>query len=199
MPTLPGQRAQFTWALNQYNATEEPTEKAKYAERMAKYIDEAPRNSFSVEQVTQGQSYPADEVARYIGQPAIGASDSDISEEQAVQRLANAVDTSMAIREGEGTGTVYAYGYACTPDRLKVGMTNGDAVQRIAAQISTSTPDRPVLLLEIKTNTCRALERAVHGVLETRAQKIVGGGAEWFRTNRDEVLAIYRFIQNGSA
>ena len=120
--------------------------------------------------------------------------DADISEEQATQRLANAVDTSQTIREGEGTGTVYAYSYACTPDRLKVGMTDGDAVQRIAAQIGTSTPDRPLLLLEIKTNTCRALERAIHGVLETRTQKIIGGGAEWFKTNRDEVLAIYKFI-----
>jgi hypothetical protein len=195
MATLAGQRAQFTWALNQYNATDDPVVSAKYAERMAKYIDAAPRNGFTVEQVTQGQSYPADEVARYLGQPAIGAGDPDISEEQAVQRLANAVDTSQVIREGEGTGVVYAYSYACTPDRLKVGMTDGDTVQRIAAQIGTSTPDRPVLLLEIRTNTCRALERAIHGVLETRAQKIVGGGAEWFKTSRDEVLAIYKFIQ----
>lgn len=195
MATLAGQRAQFTWALNQYNATDDPAVSAKYAERMAKYIDAAPRNGFTVEQVTQGQSYPAGEVARYLGQPAIGAGDPDISEEQAVQRLANAVDTSQVIREGEGTGVVYAYSYACTPDRLKVGMTDGDTVQRIAAQIGTSTPDRPVLLLEIRTNSCRALERAIHGVLETRAQKIVGGGAEWFKTSRDEVLAIYKFIQ----
>jgi hypothetical protein len=115
MATLAGQRAQFTWALNQYNATDDPVVSAKYAERMAKYIDAAPRNGFTVEQVTQGQSYPADEVARYLGQPAIGAGDPDISEEQAVQRLANAVDTSQVIREGEGTGVVYAYSYDCTP------------------------------------------------------------------------------------
>jgi hypothetical protein len=195
MATLAGQRAQFTWALNQYNATDDPAVKAKYAERMAKYIDAAPANGFSVEQVTQGQSYPADEVDRYRGQPAVGAGDPDISEEQAVQRLASTVDTSQAIREGEGTGAVYAYSYACTPDRLKIGMTDGDTVQRIAAQIGTSTPDRPMLLLEIRTNTCRALERAIHGVLETRAQKVVGGGAEWFRATREDVLAIYRFIR----
>ena len=198
MATLAGQRAQFTWSLNQYNATEDPAVKAKYAARMAKYIAAAPANGFTVEQVTQGQSYPADEVARYHSQPSLGGEDPDISEEQAVQRLASAVDTSQAIRVGEGTGAVYAYSYACTLDRLKVGMTDGDTVQRIAAQIGTSTPDRPVLLLEIRTDTCRALERAIHGILETRAQKIAGGGAEWFKTTRDEVLAIYRFIRQAS-
>lgn len=199
MATLPGQRAQFTWALNQYNATDDPIVKSEYAERMAKYIRDAPLNGFTVEQVTQGQSYPADEVARYLGQQTIVNEEADISEDQAAQRLANAVDTSETLREGEGAGTVYAYSYACTPDRLKVGMTEGDVVQRVAAQIGTSTPDRPLLLLEIRTADCRALERAIHGVLEARARKIVGGGAEWFRTNRDEVLTIYRFIHNGHA
>ena len=126
MPTLPGQRAQFTWALNQYNATEDQIVQAKFAERMAKYSNDAPRNGFTVEQVTQSQSYPADEVARYLGQPASIIDDADISEEQATQRLANTVDTSQTIREGEGTGTVYAYSYACTPDRLKVGMTDAE-------------------------------------------------------------------------
>jgi hypothetical protein len=34
--------------------------------------------------------------------------------------------------------------------------------------------------------------------LETRGRKISGAGAEWFKTGRDEVLAIYQFIkQNG--
>jgi len=69
-----------------------------------------------------------------------------------------------------------------------------DAVQRIAAQIGTSTPDKPVLLIEIRTNQCRALERAIQATLEARDCKISGGGAEWFKTSRDEVVAIYRFI-----
>jgi hypothetical protein len=45
-------------------------------------------------------------------------------------------------------------------DRLKVGFTEANTVQRIAVQISTSTPDKPVLLIEIRTDQCRALERA---------------------------------------
>jgi hypothetical protein len=58
MATLAGQRAQFTWALNQYNLKEEPDERAKFARRMAKYIASAPANGFAVEQVTQGQAIP---------------------------------------------------------------------------------------------------------------------------------------------
>jgi T5orf172 domain len=93
-----------------------------------------------------------------------------------------------------GAGIVYAYGYRCCEDRLKVGFTEGNTVQRIAAQIGTSTPDKPVLLIEIKTDQCRALERAILATLETRGRKIPGGGAEWFKASRDEILAIYQFI-----
>jgi T5orf172 domain len=67
-------------------------------------------------------------------------------------------------------------------------------VQRIAIQIGTSTPDKPVLLIEIKMNECRTLERAVQATLEARGRKIVGGGAEWFKATRDEILSIYQFI-----
>ncbi len=105
-----------------------------------------------------------------------------------------AVDTRDLVREGDGGGIVYAYGYRCCGDRLKVGSTEANTVQRIAAQITTSTPDKPVLLVEIKTDRCRALERAIQATLETRGLKILGGGTEWFKATRDEVLAIYKFI-----
>ena len=49
MATLAGQRAQFTWALNQYNLSEDPETRAKFAKRMAKYIAAAPANGFTVE------------------------------------------------------------------------------------------------------------------------------------------------------
>jgi cytochrome b561 len=41
MATLAGQRAQFTWALNQYNLAEDAEKKAYFAQRMAKYITAA--------------------------------------------------------------------------------------------------------------------------------------------------------------
>jgi hypothetical protein len=56
MATLAGQRAQFTWALNEYNLSEDPETRAKFAKRMAKYIAGAPANGFTVDQVTQGRS-----------------------------------------------------------------------------------------------------------------------------------------------
>jgi hypothetical protein len=77
---------------------------------------------------------------------------------------------------------------------MKVGYATGDTVQRIADQIGTSTPDKPVLHIEINTDDCRALERAIHAVLRVRGRKITGGGDEWFRATRDEIIAIYRFI-----
>jgi hypothetical protein len=193
MATLAGQRAQFTWALNQYNLAEDAEKKAYYAKRMAKYIAAAPANGFTVEQVTQGQLYPFGEVAQYLS-TASGDTDAGISEADALNEIAEAVDTSEALRFGEGPRTVYAYGYRCAPDRLKVGLTEGDAAERIAAQISTGSPDRPVLFLEIKTHDCSSLERAIHAILEYRGCRIIGGGKEWFKTTRDELVAICKAV-----
>jgi hypothetical protein len=67
-------------------------------------------------------------------------------------------------------------------------------VCRITAQISTSTPDKPVLFLEIKTHDCGSLEKAIHATLEYRGRKIPGTGKEWFKATRDEVVAIYHSI-----
>jgi len=194
MATLAGQRAQFTWALNQYNLAEDPETRTHFAKRMAEYIAAAPSNNFTADQITMDKNYPAAEVAQYINDPSIAA-EPDISEDQAIRRVEAAVDVSNVQRLGEGEGIVYAYGYACCPDRLKVGSTEGETVQRIAAQIGTSTPDKPVLLVEIRTNRCRSLERAIQATLEARGCKIAGGGAERFKTTRDEVLAIHRFIK----
>jgi hypothetical protein len=193
MATLAGQRAQFTWALNQYNLAEDKEKQEYFARRMAKYIAGAPANGFTVEQVTQGQIYPVAEVAQYLP-TALSDTDPGISEGEALTELAEAVDTSDVLRLGEGQKVVYAYGYRCAPDRLKIGLTEGDAVQRIATQISTSTPDKPMLLLEIKTHDCNALEKAIHATLEYRGRKVRGGGKEWFKTNREGVIAIYKSI-----
>jgi hypothetical protein len=195
MATLAGQRAQFTWALNQYNLTEDAEVRAHFAKRMAKYIAAAPTHGFTAELVTQGKSYPAEEVAKYLNDPTTPL-EPDISEESAVQLLNLQVDTNDVFRTGEGASALYAYGYRCASDRLKIGITNGDTVERIADQIWTSTPDKPVLFLEIRTHNSRGLEKAVHAVLEARGKKVAGGGAEWFKTDRDEVLEIYRFVHD---
>jgi hypothetical protein len=192
MATLAGQRAQFTWSLNQYNLSEDPETRAKFARRMAKYIAAAPGNGFTVSQVTTGQSYPS-EVDQFLNDPSV-IDDSGPTEEQAVNTVKETVDTSEVKKMGDGGGIVYAYGYRCCQDRIKIGSTDYDAVERIAQQINTGTPDKPVLLIEIRTNKCRALERAIQATLETRGCKIAGGGAEWFKASRDDIVAIYQFI-----
>jgi hypothetical protein len=193
MATLAGQRAQFTWSLNQYNLAENVEKQVLYARRMAKYIATAPANGFTVDQVTRGQLYPVAEVERHLHEADSDATP-EISEIQALHAVEESVDTSEVVRLGEGQSVVYAYGYRCAPDRLKEGMTTGDTIQRIVAQIGTSTPDKPTLWLEIRTHDCGALERAVHAILEYRAGKIKGGGKEWFKTSRDEIIAIYHSI-----
>ena len=193
MATLAGQRAQFTYSLHQYNLAEDAEARAKFARRMAKYITAAPANGFTVDEVTQGQIYSASEVNQYIGDLGADA-DPGITDEQAIKRVEEAVDTTDVVRKGNGAGMVYTYGYRCCGDRLKVGSTEVNTVQRIALQIGTSTPDKPVLLIEIKTGQCRALERAIQATLETRGRKIPGGGTEWFKATRDEVLTIYQSI-----
>jgi hypothetical protein len=192
MKPLGTHQANFTWARNKYNKSDDPDAKIKYALYMAKYLNEGRNDGFTTEQITHGTDYPA-EVDKDI--PDLGSENLPvITEEQARREIAESVDTSDVIRVGEGGSAVYAYGYVCCPDRLKVGYATGDTVQRIANQIGTSTPDKPVLHIEIKTDDCRALERAIHAVLRVRGRKIAGGGDEWFRATRDEIIAIYRFI-----
>ena len=84
MVTLAGQRAQSTWALRQYNLAEAVERKTFYARGMARYIAAAPANGFTVEQVTQGQLYPAAEVAQYLDEASTDA-EPDISEGQALR------------------------------------------------------------------------------------------------------------------
>jgi hypothetical protein len=198
MATLAGQRAQFTWALNQYNLAEDAEQKAHFAKRMARYIAAAPANGFTVEEVTQGQVYPAAEVRQYVNEPE-SEPVTEISEGQALEEVAQKVDVSSVLRLGQGSGVVYAYGYRCAPDRLKIGSTEVDTIQRIVSQISTGTPDRPVLVLEIRTHECRSLEHAIQSTFEHRGCKVAGGGAEWFKASRAEVIAIYQFITKGNS
>jgi hypothetical protein len=116
MATLAGQRAQFTYALNQYNQSDDPDTRTKFVRAMAKYIAAAPSNGFSVEQVTKGQTYPVAEVNEVIA--ANATEDPGITEEQAQRTVDEAVESSDVIRIGEGAAAVYAYGYRGYPDRL---------------------------------------------------------------------------------
>ena len=87
------------------------------------------------------------EAGEGVGSPA---DESELRE--AVKEVESSVDTSSVTRLGAGTGSAYAYGYKCAPDRLKIGRSDGDVVRRIAEQVSASTPDRPVLYFVLATS-----------------------------------------------
>jgi len=193
MKALGNHQGNFTWARNAYNKSDDPETQDKFTKYMAKYLREGQEDGFNIDQITRGLAYPS-EVDKYVsdittvGLPAV-------SDDQAKKEIAESVDTTNVSRMGHGTTSVYVYGYACCPDRLKIGYATNDAVQRISDQIGTGTPDKPMLHIEIKTDDCRALERAIHAVLRFRGRKVVGGGDEWFKATKDEIVEIYEFIR----
>jgi hypothetical protein len=188
---LAGQRAKFSRARAIYYTTAEDAQRQRAVRLMAEVLADAPASGFSKDEVTQGEEVP-DEVRQMHGlrSASIAGEDPD----RLVEDLQEAVDSTRALEIGEGSEFVYAYGYLCAPDRLKIGSCAGDPVARIAAQIGTSSPDKPVLLLLIRTHDCRALERTLHGILRIHGRKIAGAGAEWFITTPDEVAAAYQRI-----
>ncbi|MGH7096211.1 MAG: hypothetical protein ACREE4_00945, partial [Stellaceae bacterium] len=65
MKTLGTHQSNFTWARKQYNKSDDPEAKTKYARYMAKYLVEGRQDNFTSEQITHGTDYPT-EVDRYI-------------------------------------------------------------------------------------------------------------------------------------
>jgi len=193
MPTkLAGQRAKFSRARSLYYTAQDEADQRRAAEKMAEVLADAPDNGFTECDVTQGEDVPAQarDLVRHV-EPGDGETD-----EESVQAAQEAVDLSDCRQIGEGPECVYVYGYACAPDRLKVGSSTGDAISRVASQIHTSTPDKPKLLVLIRTTDARALERSIHGILRLHGRKVPGAGAEWFIATNDEVVTIYRAITN---
>jgi hypothetical protein len=157
---------------------------------MAEVLAEAPANGFSEGDVTQGEDVPSE--AR--GLAATVSPGSEENPEELINDLRLSVEISSVSELGQGEQFVYAYGYPCAPDRLKLGSCAGDVVARIAAQISTGTPDKPVLLLKIATHDCRALERALHAIFRLKGRQVNGAGAEWFVATPEEVVAAYERV-----
>ncbi len=132
-----------------------------------------------------------DQVRQFMSSMSARLKVDDDHDDELIGKVREVLDTSEMIELGEGDQFVYAYGYRCAPDRLKIGSYMGDVFARVAAQIGTGTPDRPTLFLAIKTHDCRALERALHGIFRLKGKHVSGAGVEWFRTTRDEVANMY--------
>lgn len=185
---LAGQRAKFSRARSIFYTTEEEGSRRRVVRLMAEVLADAPRNGFSEAEVTQGEDVP-DQVRDELLALAVDIAPSrEDDPDELVAELAGAVDTRSSRETGTGDEFVYAYGYACAPDRLKIGSCMGDPVARIAAQIGTGTPDRPVLHLLLRTHDCRALERALHGYFRLRHRRVEGAGSEWFVATIAEVI-----------
>lgn len=192
---LAGQRMKFSKARATYYTTAEDTERRRAVQLMADVLSQAPALGFTEEQVTQGEDVP-DEVRHYVTSETTppDPTEAEEAEAEAATGLHEAVDTSDLQELGEGREAVYAYGYRCAPDRLKIGRCSADVVSRVAAQIGTSTPDKPAVFLIIRTHDCVALERVLHGVFRYRGKQVQGAGAEWFLVTRDEVIREYRKV-----
>jgi hypothetical protein len=79
----------------------------------------------------------------------------------------------------------------------KIGISDVGVSARVAAQVGTGMPERPVIgmVVEYPTGRARKVESAVHSVLEARGRRHEGsGGAEWFLTSVAEVCDLVRFI-----
>lgn len=187
---LAGQRAKFSRARALYYSSSDDDQRARAVRLMAEVIADAPANGFTEDEVTQSEDVP-DEARRYNPPLERLAEGDAVTDADETALLRTIVDVSNAKELGHGAEAVYAYGYACAPDPLKIGSAKGDAVARIAAQISTGTPDRPALRVLVRTHDCRALERALHGVLRLRGRGVEGAGAEWFKVTPDELVALY--------
>lgn len=168
--TLAVQRATFTKALQDFDATDDAAVRAHAVEKMARALLDAPAFGFGEAEVTQGQDVPA-AVTAPIGSGRVAPAEAE-DDEALVAEVVRTVDL-RALREfGSGPQVVYAYGYACAPDRLKVGRADGDAVARVAAQITTSTPDKPRLAALFCTHDAAALERGLHAWFQLRGRRL---------------------------
>ena len=189
---LAGQRAKFTQARQAYNSSDDENNKNRVAHLMAEVLVWARDSHAVTEDVTQRQDYP--DLVRRMAEEIGSLPPEPPDDERLVQAVQETVDQSGVAEFGIGPQCVYAYGYPCAPDRLKVGRCDGDVITGIAGQIGTSTPDKPVLFLRIRTDDCRSLEKALHGILQVRKRKVVGGGDEWFQTKRAEIVEIYKLL-----
>ena len=118
MATLAGQRTQFTWALNQYNQAEDEERKPISQNGWQNILPPHQPTVLRWNRSRKANSTQSAEVAQYL--PTVSSdADPGISEEEAINAVAAAVDTSNVLKLGEGPKVVYAYGYGCAPDRLK--------------------------------------------------------------------------------
>jgi hypothetical protein len=189
-----GQRMLLTKWIKAYNSTDDEGEREKAAHKLADVLAWAGTVGVSPSEIAEGRDLPHRALELLKAGSGLTSPADEAEVREAEREIECSVDTTGVTRLGEGIGSVYPYGYACAPDRLKIGRTDRNVVRRIVDQISESTPDRPVLHLVLATSSPGALERALHGALVLRNRAIEGGGKEWYRTTVDEIVTIYHSL-----
>ncbi|MCP4822859.1 MAG: GIY-YIG nuclease family protein [Shimia sp.] len=107
---------------------------------------------------------------------------------------------------GQGKEIVYVYGYPAyrkLAERegkkswpLKIGMSK-TGLNRVWEQVGTAIPESPEILLAIKTDNAKRLERAIHENLKfADCQLADARGTEWFETNVRAIEATYCHLKS---
>ena len=105
---------------------------------------------------------------------------------------------------GSGSEEVYVFCFPSQRDHAKIqgkhcfncniGFTEKNSWERVKEQTRTHN-EEPELLLIFRTDNPRALERAIHAVLDLHDKRTKKNKRlEWFITNPREVLGLYRRI-----
>ena len=109
-----------------------------------------------------------------------------------------------AITCGSGSGVVYVFCFPSQRDHAKIkgehcfncniGFTEKNSWERVKEQTRNHN-EEPELLLIFRTDDPRALEKAIHAVLDLHGKRTKKNKkSEWFITNPREVLGLYRRI-----
>lgn len=166
-----GQRMLLTKWSRIYHGSDSDSEKELAAQKIADVFAWAGSVGLAPHEIAEDQDLPPRAFEIFQAGDANPHFPSDQELREAETEVVSAVDFNRAARYGRGAGCVYTHGYACLPDRLKIGRSANDPVTRIASQINSSTPDRPVLYLVIQTYDPGPLERLLHNALILRKQK----------------------------